>query len=357
MLQDFKQLVHTQHEEATAAIQVLQSEVAALRQSQPRSDEPTAAKVALSQRNGNPAIGNKQNRTAAVQPQYYQVSHCECGKFGNVSGTDLSPACCIAHGHQGKAMRRPTFPIQPQHLEQHQDDTATHVPDCPSTSAGGTGPLPHAAFVYLLHSGRVGLLVESLQSVFRNFNDQYRYPIIVFHEPSLDKANATAATSAALSPTQLCLLQWHEVSFSFPDGFDAEKALAKGVVSSNAFPGYHHMCSFWFAHVFAQPAIRSLEYYVRLDTDSQFTAPIRYDFIRWFHEQGFEYGYRYYTTDPHDYTHGMWDFLANYTSAHGLQLPSVLSLPPPNVRATSAIPMYFNNFEVSAHGLLLFILH
>lgn len=229
-----------------------------------------------------------------------------------------------------------------------EDDGFAQPEDCPTAGAGGVSPIRRAAFVYLLHSDRVGQLVESLQSVFEYFNNEYRYPILVFHEPSLDMAHANTTMSAALASNQSCLLHWHEVSFSFPPGFDAQAALAKGVVSSDAFPGYHHMCSFWFAHVFAQPVIRKLDYYVRLDTDSKFTAPIPYDFIRWFHEQGFEYGYRYFTTDPHDYTHGLWDFLANYSAAHHLQLPAVLSLPNPLERATASIPMYFNNFEVSA---------
>ena len=207
--------------------------------------------------------------------------------------------------------------------------------------------------MYLVHSSRVEQLLESLQALFQYFNDEYRYPIIVFHEPSLNTAAAAAALSAALSPQQLCLVRWHEVSFGLPAGFDVGKAFVKGIVHINVFPGYHHMCTFWAANVFAQPVIRNLDYYVRMDTDSQFTAPIRYDFIRWFHEQGLQYGYRFYTTEQHDYIHGLWDFLANYSTAHGLQLPATLALPEPSVRATASMPMYYNNFEVGARGFLL----
>ena len=216
----------------------------------------------------------------------------------------------------------------------------------PTGCAAPEARVDRAAFVYLVHSYRVDQLVDSLASVFKFFNNAFRYPILLFHEPSLDTSAAAATLSALLSPEQLCLVRWLEVTFSFPPGFDAQAALDEGVVYPQFFPGYHHMCAFWASHVFSHPAIRGLDYYVRLDTDSQFTAPITYDFIRFFKERGFEYGYRFFTTEPPDDIKGLWDLVLAYVASHNLTAPPTLPLPAANETATASLPMYYNNFEV-----------
>lgn len=114
------------------------------------------------------------------------------------------------------------------------------LPACASAGGYSAGPpLPRTAIIYLVHSRRLGQLKESLASLFRYFNDVYRYPILLFHEEELDPAAALAALG--LSPDKQCLLRFEKVVPLFPPGFNPQKALAEGVVFSERFPGYQHM--------------------------------------------------------------------------------------------------------------------
>lgn len=67
LLQEFGELVHKQQEEANAAIQSLQSKVAALRQSQAYSRQPPTSNAAPSEQISTPGNDAAQNKTA--QPQ------------------------------------------------------------------------------------------------------------------------------------------------------------------------------------------------------------------------------------------------------------------------------------------------
>lgn len=87
-----------------------------------------------------------------------------------------------------------------------------------------TLPIPRAAFLYLVHSERLDQLSSSLQSLFKYFNNAYGYPVVLFHEPELQPIPAMKQLSDGLSANQRCYLHWQQVVFTFPDGFDAEKA-------------------------------------------------------------------------------------------------------------------------------------
>ena len=79
---------------------------------------------------------------------------------------------------------------------------------------------------------------------------------------------------------------------------------------------YHHMCSFFSTQIFSHPCLKDLTYYMRVDTDSLFTAPFCYNPIKVIHHRQRLYGYVFIGSEPQWVTSGMWSLVQNYPNAH-----------------------------------------
>lgn len=151
---------------------------------------------------------------------------------------------------------------------------------------------------YLIHQKRIDELSLSLESLFRHYNDRFQYSILLFHETGFQVKGAKEAIGKRIGDDRSALLEFHEIiGFSqFPPGFDigddVEKAKRENVPDAWRYPGYHHMCSFWFRKLLLQPRMSSVEYVMRLDSDSTIRAPITYDLFDYVHLKGIRYAYR-----------------------------------------------------------------
>ena len=74
------------------------------------------------------------------------------------------------------------------------------------------------------------------------------------------------------------------------------------------------MCTFFFSKLFEHPAIKDLDYYARIDTDSKIASPIRYDIFEFMQSTGFSYGYNALQMEGPVFVQGMWDFVEAYLS-------------------------------------------
>jgi mannosyltransferase len=76
------------------------------------------------------------------------------------------------------------------------------------------------------------------------------------------------------------------------------------------------MCSFYSTEIFFNPRLENVTYYMRMDTDSCFTAPPCYDPFEVMYAQQHLYGYLGIGQDGQDFTEGMYPFVQNYAKAH-----------------------------------------
>ena len=76
------------------------------------------------------------------------------------------------------------------------------------------------------------------------------------------------------------------------------------------------MCSFYSTEIFFNPRLEHVTYYMRMDTDSTFTAPSCYDPFEVMHTQQHLYGYLGTGYDWQAFTEGMYPFVQNYAKAH-----------------------------------------
>ena len=71
------------------------------------------------------------------------------------------------------------------------------------------------------------------------------------------------------------------------------------------------MCSFYSTEIFFNPRLENVTYYMRMDTDSCFTAPPCYDPFEVMHTQQHLYGYLSIGQHGQDFTEGMYPFVQN----------------------------------------------
>jgi mannosyltransferase len=219
----------------------------------------------------------------------------------------------------------------------------TNFPVRPCTPEGPV----KAAILYLFPMRRMDELKNSLKSVFTQFNDKYRYRVFLFHDEDC-KAKAIVELSKTLTPDQMCLLRFYRITHRFPAGFDEQAALRKGVVFQDRWPGYQHMCAFWWKWVFEHPKVRELEYFMRLDTDSLIKSPVTVDLFQLMKTKGYYYGYRFIWHDPGFVVKGLWRFYREYmmkTLGH-VPLTMKSQFPAEKDLDTATAPVYYTNFEI-----------
>lgn len=115
---------------------------------------------------------------------------------------------------------------------------------------------------------------------------------------------------------------------------------------------------------------QGVTYYMRLDSDSYILNPLCSDPFERMHQRNKIYGYRSIGMDPESVTHGMWEYVQQYSASHtftpsvgsdgnnseiasspiqiGTQLTrNSFTFPPPPLSTTQdRFPGYYNNFEI-----------
>ncbi|CAH1782037.1 unnamed protein product [Owenia fusiformis] len=191
------------------------------------------------------------------------------------------------------------------------------------------------AFIYLLMNGTpegIRRLFSGLKSVDKNYNDEFKYPIVIFHEPGVTHSQKILIQNASKS-----LIVFQMVEFKIPEFL--EKEVPKRACSKNV--GYRHMCRFHAKIVTKHPLMELFDYYMRLDDDSQFNGNIKYDLFKEMSDNSYIYGYLGITNDSPECVIGLWDAVRKHISRTSLSL----TWPEPM--------MYYNNFEVASTKLWL----
>lgn len=127
-------------------------------------------------------------------------------------------------------------------------------------------------------------LKTSLYFLFKNFNEQYRYPVIIFHEGDYDNRSQEEILKS-VRITCRSLVSFRKLDdgdFDIPDHIDKEKA--KACVDIQATPywrnmAYRNMCRWWIVHMPKYAA--GYDYIMRIDDDLLIEDPIDRDIIQY----------------------------------------------------------------------------
>jgi len=198
-----------------------------------------------------------------------------------------------------------------------------------------------AVIVYLARSRAkdIANLKRSLSLLDVNFNDQFNYPVIVFHEDFDEKLmeNIRNVTRSDL--------KFEKVKFEIPDFLNREEIPEFVYVDWFKFPiGYRHMCRFFSGLIFQHPALKDYDWYWRLDTDSFLLDKIDYDIFRFMQKHNYMYGYIAIQKDHPAVVKGLWDITKKYIEDNNIQPTFLHKFTPDGVWDRS---YYYTNFEIS----------
>lgn len=137
------------------------------------------------------------------------------------------------------------------------------------------------AIVVLTRGSDLPLLERAIRSADTAFNNRQHYPFVVFYGVSYNESRGSLPTVSALENLRDCSrnqIIFAEVNFS--DYFITAPHAASSPERVEGFSrGYRDMCRFFGGLISDHEAMREFEYYIRIDSDSEFTREVRYDLL------------------------------------------------------------------------------
>ena len=192
---------------------------------------------------------------------------------------------------------------------------------------------PKAA-IYMLVGGfrsSGAAIVTQLRSIFKIFNDQFQYPVIIFHEEGFKKDVIRASFHRPL-------IFYEQVSLLQPKTLPKVDGKIKCLRKHDL--GYRNMCRFQAGLVFTHPIMQGLEYVMRVDSDAELLPPrIMYDLFDFMKHHNLTYGYKTFTMDAKGCVKNLWSNVTLYAATKHIQ-PSFLKCWPPRQN-------FYNNFDIS----------
>ena len=76
------------------------------------------------------------------------------------------------------------------------------------------------------------------------------------------------------------------------------------------------MCAFYATKIFLNPRLRDVTYYLRMDTDSLFLAPLCHDPFEVMHVHQRSYGYLGIGNDAPPVAKGLWNLVRDHADSH-----------------------------------------
>lgn len=219
-------------------------------------------------------------------------------------------------------------------------------------------------------------LKTSLYFLFKHFNEEYRYPIIIFHEGDYDSdGQQDIINSIRVSCRDI--VSFHALDpndFQVPEHIDRAKLKRALAIKPAPTPywrnkPYRLMCRWWIVHYMKY--VKSFEYVMRLDDDSIIEEKISHDLFEWMKTEDLNYSSNLIHTDCGLCCYGMKDFFEreypekaatikeifvpqeiqmDYTRQSFRALLSVVKDDLPLVKEKETIwmpTMYYNNFFIT----------
>lgn len=155
-------------------------------------------------------------------------------------------------------------------------------------------------------------LKTCLYFLFRNFNAQHRYPVLIFHEGDFDAAAQREVLMGVRASCRslVSFVTLDKDDFTIPQHIDKEKmerCIAAKPVPYWRNDKYRMMCRWWMVHMPRYAA--GYDYIMRLDDDSIIEEPVSQDLFQWADERQLVYASNIIHVDCGICCYGMKEFL------------------------------------------------
>lgn len=153
---------------------------------------------------------------------------------------------------------------------------------------------PRAAIFILTQNNAVRrtYLKTCLYFLFKHFNAEHRYPVMILHEGDYDPRGQEEILRSVRSSCRslVSFVQMDTEDFTIPAHIDQEKM--RRCIATKAVPywrndKYRMMCRWWMVHMHKYAA--GYEYVMRIDDDSIIEEPVKNDLFQWFDDKKLMY--------------------------------------------------------------------
>jgi len=185
--------------------------------------------------------------------------------------------------------------------------------------------------IYLLRNSELDLKLfnKSIELLKTNFLPTNNYPIIIFHEDIPMQIFDDIQNNHSIK------FNIEKINFEIPK-FIEESKVPREVMTKSI--GYRHMCRFYAGQMYFENALKDTDYYLRLDNDSFFTEPVKYDIFKYMEDNNYIYGYNAILEDNPQVTVGLFEACQLYSQTRKT-LKDMKDIPFPKV--------YYTNFEIA----------
>lgn len=197
--------------------------------------------------------------------------------------------------------------------------------------------------VYLSRSNERDIknLKRSLNFLDVNFNNQFNYPVVIFHE-DFD----SDLIKKIRKNTRSCI-KFIKVKFELPDFLskkEIDECIKNKIDNWHFLMGYRHMCRFFCRSFFDILADNNYDWYWRLDTDSFLLSKINYDIFLFMEKNKYLYGYMVRLTECEEAAKDLSNHTNKFIKNNKIK-PKFLSEYTRNGKWDRSY--YYTNFEIS----------
>ena len=187
----------------------------------------------------------------------------------------------------------------------------SNLPNLESININTDSKLNAAVFILSQNTDvRRTYLKSTLYFLFRNFNAEHTYPVIIFHEGDFKPNDQTEIINGIRKASRhlVTFRALDSEDFKVPDHIDKDKL--KRCIATNPAPywrneAYRNMCRWWLVHMHKYAA--GYDYVMRIDDDSFIEEPIP-DLFKWADEKKLVYASNLLHVDCGLCNYGMMEF-------------------------------------------------
>lgn len=142
--------------------------------------------------------------------------------------------------------------------------------------------------VYLLKNSSKDIkeIKQSLKLLDINFNNNYKYPVVIFHEDLKEN------TIQEITKSSKSYLMFEQISFEIPSFVDKNSVPKYLYADGYRFGiGCRHLGRFFSYEAYCHPIFKDYNYIWRLDADSNIMGKINYDIFQYMEDNKYIYGY------------------------------------------------------------------
>lgn len=154
----------------------------------------------------------------------------------------------------------------------------------------GETMVDNAVIVYLTRKNDLWSLQHSIRYLYKNFNSEAQYPVVVFHDDLTAVDIANFLSQSAIQIGHLPKIKFERLSFDVPVGVSTDPSLYNPPLTQFRI-GYRHMCRFFGGLVFDHHAMSKYRWYWRLDSDSFILSKVTRDPFEEMERKGYCHGH------------------------------------------------------------------